>query len=384
MADFTFATTPRIVCEFGGARKLGTHVRELGARRALVITDAGLVDAGLTQAPVGFMEEDGITAEVWSRVQADPPEAVVEDAVQAARDMGADIVIGFGGGSAMDTAKLAALLAPTDQALPEIYGIGIARGPRLPLIQVPTTAGTGSEVTPIAIVTTPSSEKKGVVSNALYPDLALLDAELTMGLPQAVTAMTGIDAMVHAIEAFTSKHKKNVLSDGLAIRALQLMLPAMSDAASGTPSREAREAMLQGSLLAGMAFANAPVAAVHALAYPLGGIFHVPHGHANALMLVEVLKYNRDDAMAQYAELARAVLPNAQGLGREAACDAFITHMEALVASMPFAKTLREVGVNQGDLDRMATDAIKIERLLINNPREVTLDAARAMYAAVL
>lgn len=384
MSDFMFETTPRVICEFEGALKLGALCNELGAKRAVLITDPGLQKVGLIDAPFDALKQAGIETLLWTRVEADPPESTILEAVKGAQDFKADIIIGLGGGSSMDTAKLVALLCGHDQKLSDIYGIGLAQGPRLPLIQVPTTAGTGSEVTPISIVTTPTQEKKGVVSSLLYPDIALLDAKLTMGLPASITAMTGIDAMVHAIEAYTTKHKKNALSDGLAIRALQLMTTTIDDAVSAKPSQAAREAMLQGSMMAGMAFANAPVAAVHALAYPLGGHFHVPHGHSNALVLIEVLKFNRDAARGQYAELARAVLPGERFADDTSACDRFIAFMTDMVHRMPFAKTLREVGVSESDLDMLATDAMKVERLLINNPREMTFDAARKIYATVL
>jgi len=384
MSDFTFETTPRVICEFDGALKLGALCNELGAKRAVLITDPGLQKVGLIDAPFDALKQAGIETLLWTRVEADPPESTILEAVKGAADFKADIIIGLGGGSSMDTAKLVPLLCGHDQKLSDIYGIGLAKGPRLPLIQVPTTAGTGSEVTPISIVTTPTQEKKGVVSPLLYPDVALLDAKLTMGLPASITAMTGIDAMVHAIEAYTTKHKKNALSDGLAIRGLQLMTSTIDDAVSKNPSMAAREAMLQGSMMAGMAFANAPVAAVHALAYPLGGHFHVPHGHSNALVLIEVLKFNRDAACRQYGELARAVLPGERFADDNAACDRFIAFMTDMVNRMPFAKTLREVGVSESDLDMLATDAMKVERLLINNPREMTFDAARAIYASVL
>ena len=384
MSDFMFETTPRVICEFDGALKLGALCNELGAKRAVLITDPGLQKVGLIDAPFDALKQAGIETLLWTRVEADPPESTILEAVKGAQDFKADIIIGLGGGSSMDTAKLVALLCGHDQNLSDIYGIGLAKGPRLPLIQVPTTAGTGSEVTPISIVTTPTQEKKGVVSPLLYPDIALLDAKLTMGLPASITAMTGIDAMVHAIEAYTTKHKKNALSDGLAIRALQLMTSTIDDAVSANPSQAAREAMLQGSMMAGMAFANAPVAAVHALAYPLGGHFHVPHGHSNALVLIEVLNFNRDAALGQYAELARAVLPGERFTDDASACDRFIAFMTDMVERMPFAKTLREVGVSESDLDMLATDAMKVERLLINNPREMTFDAARKIYASVL
>ena len=196
----------------------------------------------------------------------------------------------------MDVAKLVAFLCRSDQRLDEIYGIGFCQGERLPLIQVPTTAGTGSEVTPISILTTGAAEKKGVVSPQLLPDWAVLDAELTTGLPRHITAATGIDAMVHAIEAFTGVHKKNPLSDALAKEALLHLGRNMRQACTHGDDLEARQAMLYGSCLAGMAFANSPVAAVHALAYPIGGHFHVPHGLSNSLMLSHVMRFNSTEA----------------------------------------------------------------------------------------
>jgi alcohol dehydrogenase class IV len=382
--SFTFETTPHVVCETGSSGRLAALCADLGAARTLIVTDPGLEKAGVLAAALDGFKAAGQSVTVFTDVQADPPEAAVQAAVQAARDAKADVVVGFGGGSSMDTAKLVALLAGTEQTLPEIYGIGLAKGPRLPLIQVPTTAGTGSEVTPISIVTTPTQEKKGVVSPLLYPDIAVLDAALTVGLPAAVTAATGIDAMVHAIEAYTSKHKKNPVSDSLAVKGLQLLAANMDAVIADGGNLEAREAMLQGSMLAGMAFANAPVAAVHALAYPLGGHFHVPHGLSNALVLGPVLAFNKPDAEDLYAELAGVVMPDRRFAGAAEAADAFITFMQEMVARMPFEQRLTDVGVSEGDLEMLATDAMKVERLLMNNPRLVTQADALAIYRSVL
>lgn len=382
--QFEFATTPRVILRPGTMRQPRDWAASLPGKRLFVITDPGLVKAGVVAPVVAALEEAGLTVMVYSDVEADPPEARVLATVEAARSACADVVLGLGGGSSMDTAKLVALLAATPQPLEGIYGIGLARGPRLPLVQVPTTAGTGSEVTPIAIVTTPSQEKKGVVSQLLYPDLAILDAELTLGLPPAVTAMTGIDAMVHAIEAYTSKLKKNPLADSLAREALRLMYEHLPKVLADGRNMESRSAMLAGSMMAGMAFANAPVAAVHALAYPLGGHFHVPHGLSNALVLAPVLEYNLPAAEAWYAELAAVINPTQRFASPAEAARWFVDDMTRLVASMPFAQTLREVGVTEQDLDLLATDAMKVERLLVNNPRPMTLDAARGIYARQL
>lgn len=382
--QFEFATTPRVIVRAGAMRQPAEWITSLPGKRLFLITDPGLVKAGVVAPVVSALEQAGRVVTVYADVEADPPEARVLATVAAARESAADVVIGLGGGSSMDTAKLVALLAASPQPLDTIYGIGLARGPRLPLVQVPTTAGTGSEVTPIAIVTTPGQEKKGVVSPLLYPDLAILDAELTLGLPPAVTAMTGIDAMVHAIEAYTSKLKKNPLADSLAREALSLMYLHLPRVLADGSCLESRSAMLAGSMMAGMAFANAPVAAVHALAYPLGGHFHVPHGLSNALVLAPVLEYNLPSAEAWYAELAGVINPAQRFADQAGAARWFVDDMTRLVKGMPFAQTLREVGVTDKDLDLLATDAMKVERLLVNNPRPMTLEAARGIYASQL
>jgi alcohol dehydrogenase class IV len=382
MSQFSFETAPRMICEQGGADRLGEIAKGLGVTRLFLVTDAGLMKAKLLDGALASLAAAGVQASVFSDVLADPPELSVQAAVDAARAAGADGVAGFGGGSSMDTAKLVALMARTPQALPSIYGIGLARGPRLPLIQVPTTAGTGSEVTPISILTTPSHEKKGVVSPLLYPDVALLDSRLTLGLPAAVTAMTGIDAMVHAIEAYTTKLKKNPLSDALAIKALQLLYANVLAAVNDGKDATVRENMLLGSLFAGMAFANAPVGAVHALAYPLGGHYGLPHGLTNSLVLGAVLEFNLPVAQRLYAELGRTLLPELASASDTAAARSFVDAIRERVAAMPYAQTLRAAGIQEADLPMLARDAMNVQRLLVNNPRDVAYDDALAMYRA--
>lgn len=284
----------------------------------------------------------------------------------------------------MDVAKLIAVLCASAQPLEKMYGVGNVEGPRLPLVLMPTTAGTGSEVTAISIVTTGATTKSGVVSPILYPDLALLDAELTLGLPPQATAATGIDAMVHAIESYTSACLKNPLSDMLAKEALRLLYANLLPACRDGHNRAAREAMLLGATLAGQAFSNAPVAAVHALAYPLGGHFHVPHGLSNALVLMHVLRFNAPAAAPLYAELADTLGCAAADDGIEAKTEAFIDAMQTLVNETGIPRTLREVGVNTSHLPMLAADAMKQQRLLINNPREMTEAAALAIYEAAL
>lgn len=372
MADFIFQTVPDIRCAAGASQAIGAYLAQRGIARALIVTDRGVRAAGL----LGFLEEGLETADIaytiFDDVVADPPADVIEAAAHLALDYGAEAIIGLGGGSAMDTAKLVAYLAGSGDKLADIYGVGQALGRRLPLMLAPTTAGTGSEVTPIAIVTTGASEKKGVVSPVLYADCAVLDPGLTLGLPPAVTAATGVDAMVHAIEAYTSRHKKNPVSDALARRALELLSRSIREACQIGHDVSAREDMLLGAMLAGQAFANAPVAAVHALAYPLGGQFHIPHGLSNALVLPHVLKFNLEAAEPLYGELAPL-------LGASEA-NGFIEALEAICIDTGLPRRLRDVGVGREALASLAQDAMNQTRLLVNNPREVTQQDAYSLY----
>ena len=396
--NFLFQTTRNILSELGGVAKLGALVGSssgggLGCARVLVVTDPGVRAAGLVDPALRSLSDAGVAHAVFDDVVADPPEQVVHDACAAARALGADGVVGLGGGSSMDVAKLVAFLesAGTTQSLSDIYGVGACAGERLPLVQVPTTAGTGSEVTPISIVTTGENAKMGVVSPQLLPDWALLDGALTLSVPPAVTAATGIDAMVHAIEAYTSCPRKNPLSDALAREALALLAGNIRAACARGDDGDARGAMLLGSCYAGMAFANAPVAAVHALAYPVGSHFHVPHGLSNSLVLPHVLRFNAADARAaaQYAELLPLVFPEraaaaAPSSDDEAAAHALADGLAELAVELAIPTTLPEVGIAAGDVELLATEAMKQTRLLPNNPREVTLDDARALYTAAM
>ncbi|WP_420799651.1 iron-containing alcohol dehydrogenase [Noviherbaspirillum saxi] len=385
MTSFTFSTVPHLISEAGAAKRLGTIAAQYfpNKRRALIVTDNGFLKTGLVDASIADLRNCGLNVSIYSDVVADPPEAVVLSAVAEARKNEIDLVIGLGGGSSMDVAKLIAVLAGSEQELQTMYGIGNVKGSRLPLIQIPTTAGTGSEVTPISIVTTGATTKMGVVSPHLYADVAILDAELTVGLPPKVTAATGIDAMVHAIEAYTTKLKKNPLSDMLARQALSLLSDNILVACKDGKNLAARQAMLLGAMLAGQSFANAPCAAVHALAYPIGGIFHVPHGLSNSLVLPHVLRFNAPNAAPLYAELAHIVAPGATG-SAEARTQALIDRMDDIARRTGIETQLRQVGIAESDLDRLADNAMLQTRLLTNNPREVTRSDARDIYAAAL
>ncbi|MEH6671838.1 iron-containing alcohol dehydrogenase [Halopseudomonas sp.] len=382
MSPFLFATTAQILCESGSAARLAELCKERGAVRVMIVTDPGITKLGMLDSITPGFAQAGVAYDVFDAVQADPPESVVMAAVEQARALKADLVVGFGGGSSMDVAKLVAFLAHPNcnQQLADIYGVGNAKGQRLPLIQVPTTAGTGSEVTQISIITTGETTKMGVVSPILLPDMALLDAELTVGLPPAVTAATGIDAMVHAIEAYTSKIKKNPLSDMLAREALRLLAANLDEAVHNGSNREARQGMLLGALLAGQAFANAPVAAVHALAYPLGGHFHIPHGLSNALVLPAVIEFNSSAAEDLYAELAPLLVKDLKAGNAASLTEQLVAELSALSPRSNLPTRLRDAGVPEDMLPQLAKDAMLQQRLLVNNPRELTEADALAIY----
>ena len=357
MTAFTFATTRSLICEPGASERLAQISRDLGIKHPLIVTDGGIAASGLLEPVVSNLKAAGLAVSVFSEVVADPPELVIEQALLAARAGGCDGVIGFGGGSAMDTAKLVALLVTGEQVLADVYGVGNA------------------------LVTTGATTKMGVVAPQLLPDVAVLDATLTVGLPAAVTAATGIDAMVHAIEAYTSKHRKNPYSDMLAREALRLLSANIETAVNNGSDLNARSNMLLGAMLAGQAFANAPVAAVHALAYPLGGIYHIPHGLSNALVLPHVMRFNLPQAEKAYSELARCVLPGGTLVATKAA-NTLINWLANLSGELGLPTRLRDMDIPESAIARLATDAMLQQRLLINNPRPVTEADATAIYEA--
>lgn len=378
VGEFTFNTCRSIINEPGAIRRIGEICRRAGISRPLLVTDPGLRDLGLLARLEQQLDKAGIAYTTFHEVVLDPTEAAVEAAVHMALESGVDGVIGFGGGSSMDTAKLVALIAMSGESLAEIYGVEMAQGPRLPLILFPTTAGSGSEVTAVAIVTTGATTKAGVVSSLLYPDVAVLDAELTLGLPPRITATTGIDAMVHAIEAYTSAHQKNIYSDMLAREALRIMSRNLKKAVADGQDLRARQAMLLGSCLAGQAFANSPVAAVHALAY-----YHIPHGLSNSLVLPEVMRFNASAARKYYAELAEIIIePAVLADSVELRCEQFVDYFVTLIEELALPARLSDVGVREADLPMLADDAMQQQRLLINNPRKLDANDALAIYRA--
>jgi alcohol dehydrogenase class IV len=379
MQDFAFHPGPAVLA---GAGKAASLADLLPPGPCLFVSDEQLVRLGLTDPCRDSIGNCGRKIVLFDSVEADPSRRTLEKAVEAGRTARVASVVGFGGGSPMDVAKLAAYLLGSGDDLDSIWGVDQAKGERLPLALVPTTAGTGSEATPISIITCEGGEKMGVVSRPLTADWAVLDAELTLGLPRNVTAATGIDAIVHSIEAYTSARLKNPISDAFAREALRLLGENLLTACEQPQDMKARESMLLGAHLAGLAFANAPVAGVHALAYPLGGIHHLPHGVSNALMLRHVLQHNSEAAREHYAELAEIVIPDCAVEGSRSRATLLIDRLDQLAQQSGIPLRLRDYGIPFEDAPVLAREAMKQTRLLVNNPCAINEEDACRLYEA--
>ena len=382
---FNFQSTASLI--FGNEESVNStdQIKTLLGKNIFIITDKGLTELGLLEPTIKKIKIHS-NVKIFDDVESDPSKSTLLKAFETAKEFNSTGVLGFGGGSSMDVAKLVSLLLGSNQDIETIWGVNNARGPRLPLVLIPTTAGTGSEVTPISIITMDDKEKKGVSSKYILPDLAILDPLLTMDLPANITASTGIDAMVHAIEAFTSVNpNNNPISKMLSIEALKLLGSSIEVAVSDGKNIKARSNMLLGSMLAGKAFANSPVAAVHALAYPIGGLFNISHGLSNSLVLPHVLKFNslNEDARKNYAYLAPYLFKNLENSKNdEKVCNHFIDLLENLSKKLKLPYRLRELGIPEEACNIMAKEAMKQTRLLVNNPRKIEESDAFNIYKA--
>ena len=365
----------------GIMRRVAKDCLAAGSRNSLVITSAPLT--GLADRLCTDVRAAGIACTMWAVPDGEPTISHFLAALEYAQSCNADFVIGLGGGSAMDVAKLVAALLHSAQEFADIVGIGLLAGRAVPLACIPTTAGTGSEVTPIAILEDEAVQlKKGVVSPYLVPDYAYLDAELTVSMPRSVTAATGIDALTHCIEAYTNRFA-HPLVDSWALEGIRLVAQNLVTAVNEPTNLAARQGMLLASHLGGMCLGPVNTAAVHALAYPLGGEFHVAHGVANSLLLPHVMRFNISAAPARYAAVAHALgAPNTGDHLHDA--NAGIAAVELLSEQSGIQRKLSQVGISHNALPRMAAAAMTVQRLLGNNPRVVTEADALGIYEAAL
>lgn len=375
-----FRTTRRILFGVGSAEKTGTEAQLLKAKKVLIITDPGVIQAGLLEGIEKSLQSVGIPFAIFDGVEPDPRIEVVEKSIEKAKKEGIDLIIGFGGGSSLDIAKVTSILITNSGKIDSFFGVDLVPNPGAPVILIPTTAGTGSEVTPIAILSdTKEKLKKGIVSPTLFPEVAIVDPKLTIGLPPSVTAFTGMDALTHAIESYYSINATD-LSDLLAFRAMELLSKNIRMAYAHGENLVARSNMMEGSLFAGIAFANAGVGAVHAFAYPLGGEFHLAHGLTNTLMLPYVMRYNILGCPDKFAQMAQAFGEKVEGLSELDGAETSVKFVERLSDDLRVPRRLRDVGIPENAIPRLAEAAMKVTRLLANNPRKITLEDAVAIY----
>jgi alcohol dehydrogenase class IV len=381
---YSFYTAGRIIGGPGSIKEIGQHLSAFEASRALIVTDPGVAKTGIPDRVRQLVEDSGVKTGLLSEVMAEPPINQVDELYERVRSGDYEVLIGVGGGSSLDMTKLLAARMTNDCSVSEFLGTEKVKKPALPTVLIPTTAGTGSEVTPNAIVTLPDQELKvGIVSKYFLPDLVILDVELTAGLPPKLTASTGMDAFIHSLESFIST-KANPLSDTFALRSMRLIGRSIRKAFSHGDDLEARHAMLIGSTLGGMALTAAGTAAVHALAYPLGGKFAVPHGVANSMLLVPVMEYNFDAIKPRLAEVADAMGIDAGGRTTDSRAKAAMEELRALVKDLEIPSNMSVFGVTEGDLDFLAEAASKVTRLLGNNPKKMSVEDIREVYGKLL
>lgn len=375
-----FRTAPVVYFGPGAVSKLEGELQQLHAERVALFTDPGVEKAGLVQRVIAGLSSQ---VAVFADVVPEPPVALVDRAVAFIREQRAQAVIGLGGGSSMDTAKMAALMIGNRGTVTDYWGVDRVPNPGLPVIAIPTTAGTSSELSPAAVFIDPESHtKKGINSNLLLARVAILDPELTLGLPPNLTAATGMDALTHAIESYTSP-RASLLTDGHAERGIQLIGQHLRRAVCRGDDLEARTGMLAGCFFAGLGLAEVNVGAVHGLAQALGGLFPIGHGLANALLLPYVMAANRIACREKYARTAELLGEATEGLSLDEASERSVEAVRRLTVEIGIPQRLRELNVPRNLLDDVAQSAIETQqRVMTNNPRLITLDEAKALLRA--
>lgn len=387
MTGIEFYTNGHIISEADSMRqKLGALAKQYSATSAIIVTDAGISQLGYVDIAQQSLQEAGVEVVVFDTVVADPPVEVVNDAITLARSNHCDLVIGLGGGSSIDTAKIVAIYPNDFESVDDILDLDLSGFKKLPLFAIPTTAGTGAEATFVSVITAKDGSKKAIYTPKILPDVAILDATLTLKLPRHITAATALDAMVHCIEAYTSRTKKNPISDALAVKGLQMLWNNFEQVLEQGDDIDARSEMLLGSSLAGIAFVNSSVAAVHGLSYPLSINFHIPHGHANALVMCSVFTFNLPEAAPMYAELARAVMPtHISNMTDLVAAERFISQLQRFLKMSGLKYRLSELDITQKDIPALADIVINTyARLIATNPKDMTLEEVTTMYKDIL
>lgn len=382
MTDKKFTVTQPTKIHFGinAVADLADQVKALGGSRVFLVVDPGVVAAGMLPRITASLEAAAIPCTVHEKVDPEPGLKLADGAAKLAKQKKCDCVVGAGGGSAMDVAKAVSILLTNGGKAEDYIGLGKIGKPGVPRIMIPTTAGTGAEVTFTAVfINEKTNSKAGMNGDPLYPDVAILDPALTTSIPPRVTAATGIDALTHALEAYVSTQAHPV-SDMYALEAIELIAGNLGKAFANGENLEARSNMLLGSLLAGKALATAGVGLVHAMAYPLGGMHKIPHGLANAVLLPYVMAYNLVGAPERFAALAEMFGVDTAAMTLREAAQAAVEAVYHLNDDVGIPKNLRELGIPREDIPEMARIALTVTRPVANNPRKPTLDEVMGIY----
>ena len=377
---FSFRAPGVTIFGRGTSKDTGPRAKQLGARKVSIITDKNIVNVGIAEKIVQSIRSANLEVNLFDEIEGEPDIDMIENCVRAVREESPEVIVGLGGGSCMDAAKVVAILLKYGGKVCDYIGTEKVPGKGLPVILLPTTAGTGAEATPNAIVTNKSIKlKQAVVSTYLLPDVAIVDPSFTDTLPPKVTAFTGLDAFTHAFECYICK-KASPLTDIIVLEAIGLIAQNLREVIKNPDNKQARDKLALGSLLGGIAITNSGTGGVHALAYPLGGTFGIPHGLANAIMLPWISEFNMPACIHKFAQVAEKMGENTKNLSPEEAAIKAVSAIKKLVEDMPIPSRLRDVGIEKEDIPRLTDLASEVKRLLDNNPRELGVSEIRKIY----
>jgi alcohol dehydrogenase class IV len=379
-----FRSPNKLIFGNGVVSQVGDEVAKMGARKALIVTDKGVVKGGLTAGIEESLKSAKISYGIFDRVEAEPPSHIVDECAREVKENGYDIIIGVGGGSSMDVTKGASIVATNGGRVLDYEGREMVPRAGVPKILIPTTAGTGSEVSWVFVVTNESdNDKKVVFSYFNLANVAIVDPLLTLSMPPKLTADTGVDALTHAIETYVSR-TSTPFGDMLALEAIRLIGENLPVAYAKADNVEARYNMSLGATVAGLAFGSGGVGAVHALAYVLDTQWHMSHGRTNAIMLPYVVDYNKTGALAKYANIARAMGENTDGLTDHQAAELLVLRLFQLLEDVGIPSKLGAYGITEADLPKLVAGGMKQSRLFAVNPRDLTEEDVAAIYRSAL
>lgn len=374
----------KVIAGIDSIESLKDIITKEKAKKILIITDKGVWNAGLVERPIEILKSCGCTVEIVNNTPPEPEASQIDEIFESVKSMACQMVIGIGGGSSMDAAKIISVLMTNKSSVKEILGTDRIKNKGVPTLMIPTTAGTGSEATPNAIVLVPEEKLKvGIVSNKLIPDYIILDPRLTVKLPPSITANTGMDALIHAMECYISI-KANPFSNTFALRAINLISNSIRRAFNNGEDINARHDMLIGSFYGGVCIAASGTAAVHALSYPLGSVYRIPHGLSNAILLPYVMEFNMDAAIEKYRDMAIAMGIDVNGLSSEQAAQKMVESLYDLTRDLNIKSPLKEMNISERELDEIVESASKVTRLLDNNPKKLSSEDIKMIYKKIL